>query len=139
MQHMSSTIKSFLGPLLVSFSAVSLADQLTLTNGDVINGKVQEKTEDQVLWLSDNFGLLAIDKARIATLNGASLDAPTAVIFTNTYKGDLSFTGGYSSGNIKRKDWDLDGDVEWRHGDFRHSSEINFESHSLDGSRPAEQ
>ena len=25
------------------------------------------------------------------------------------------------------------------HGDFRHSSEINFESHSLDGSRPAEQ
>jgi hypothetical protein len=126
MQHMSSTIRSFFGLLLLSSSAASLADQLALTNGDVINGTMQEKTEDQVLWLSDNFGLLAIDKARIATLNGAALDAPTTVLFSNTYHGDLSFTGGYSSGNITREDWDLDGDVEWRHGDFRHSSEINF-------------
>lgn len=139
MQHMSSAIRSFIGLVLLSVSAVSLADQLALTNGDILNGTMQEKTEDQVLWQSDNFGLLAIDKARIATLNGAALDAPTTMLFSNTYNGDLSFTGGYSSGNIKREDWDLDGDVEWRHGDFRHSSEINFESHSLDGSRPAEQ
>jgi putative salt-induced outer membrane protein YdiY len=139
MRHTFTTIRSFLSLLFLSMPAFSFADQLALTNGDVLNGKMQEKTEDQVLWLSDNFGLLAIDKARIATLNGASLDAPTAVIFTNTYKGALSFTGGYSSGNIKREDWDLDGDVEWRHGNFRHSSEINFESHSLDDSKPAEQ
>ena len=45
---------------------------------------MQEKTDDQVLWQSDNFGLLAIDKARIATLNGAALDAPTAMYYLAT-------------------------------------------------------
>ena len=139
MQHSLSTIRLCFSLALVTASALSFADQLVLSNGDTLNGTMQEKTEDQVFWLADNFGLLVIDKTRIATLNGAPFEAPSAPLFSNTYNGDLSFTGGYSSGNIKREDWDLDGDVEWRHGDFRHSSEINFESHSLDGSRPAEQ
>ena len=142
MLHIPSTIKQFFGLFFLTFYIASFADEIKLSNGDVLQGQEQQRTENQVLWLSDNFGLLAIDKSGIATINEIPLNAPAATaveLFSNTYNGDLSFTGGYSSGNIKREDWDLDGDVEWRHGDFRHKSEINFESHSLDGSRPAEQ
>ncbi|MDG1496178.1 MAG: DUF481 domain-containing protein [Porticoccaceae bacterium] len=143
MSYAPSTIKQFFGPLItLTFCVASSGDEIILSNGDVLQGQEQQQTEDQVLWQSDNFGLLAIDKSTVVTINGIALNAPaeaTVELFSNTYNGDLSFTGGYSSGNIKREDWDLDGDVEWRHGDFRHKSEINFESHSLDGSRPAEQ
>ena len=142
MSYAPSTIKQFFGLFTLTFCVASSGDEIILSNGDVLQGQEQQQTEDQVLWQSDNFGLLAIDKSTVVTINGIALNAPvkaTVELFSNTYNGDLSFTGGYSSGNIKREDWDLDGDVEWRHGDFRHKSEINFESHSLDGSRPAEQ
>ncbi len=51
MLHISSTIRSLFGliPLLCT-SALCLADQLALTNGDILNGTMQEKTDDQVLW-----------------------------------------------------------------------------------------
>jgi len=142
MLHIPSIIKQFFGPFFLTFCIASFADEIKLSNGDVLQGQEQQRTENQVLWLSDNFGLLAINKSSIATINEIPLNGPvepTIELFSNTYNGDLSFTGGYSSGNIRREDWDLDGDVQWRHGDFRHKSEINFESHRLHGSRPAEQ
>ena len=142
MLHIPSTIKTITGLFSLTFVIASFADEIKLSNGDVLQGQEQQQTEEQILWLSDNFGLLAIDKDSVVSINDIPLNGPavaTVELFSNTYNGDLSFTGGYSSGNIKREDWDLDGDVEWRHGDFRHRSEINFESHSLDGSRPAEQ
>ena len=47
-------------------------------------------------------------------------------------KATISATGAYASGNEEREDWDIEGAVEWRDGDFRHDSGINYESHSLD-------
>ena len=55
-------------------------------------------------------------------------------VFNNTYKGSLSFTGAYASGNQEREDWDFDSNVAWREGDFRHRSNLNYETHSLNGS-----
>jgi len=139
MQQAISIFTGFFCTLLMALAGFSSADEISLSNGDVLHGEMHEQTDDHVLWRSDNFGLLTIDKTRIVSINGAPINVVSAPLFSNTYKGNLSFTGGFSSGNIKREDWDLDGDVEWRDGDFRHSSEINFESHSLDGSVPAEQ
>ena len=139
MQQPISIFTGFFCTLLMAFAGLSSADEISLSNGDVLHGKMHEQTDDHVLWRSDNFGLLTIDKTRIVSINGAPINIVSTPLFSNTYKGNLSFTGGFSSGNIKREDWDLDGEVEWRDGDFRHSSEINFESHSLEGSVPAEQ
>jgi len=123
----------------LALSAMVSADQLVLTNGDTLSGELQEQTDTYVIWQSDNFGALKIAAKRIATINGLSLNANKAPVFRNTYKGGLSFTGGFASGNQKREDWDLESNVEWREGDFRHSSDVNFESHSLAGSEPKEE
>ncbi len=127
------------GLLLVIVASATAADEIALTNGDVLHGKLTSQNDNHVVWQSDNFGSLKIDKKRVATINGTSIAVITAPVFSNTYKGTLSFTGGYSSGNITREDWDLEGKVEWRDGDFRHGSEINFENHKLDGAQPAQQ
>ena len=129
--------------LLALNTAIS-ADELKLTNGDVIQGHLLETSEDpeadssQIIWQSDNFGPLSIALQQVATINGVapgantSSPAPTVSQFSTSYKGDISATGAYASGNEEREDWDIEGAVEWRDGDFRHRSGINYESHSLD-------
>lgn len=69
MLHIPSTIKQFFGLFSLTFYIASFADEIKLSNGDVLQGQEQQRTENQVLWLSDNFGLLAIDKSGIATIN----------------------------------------------------------------------
>jgi hypothetical protein len=129
---------------LLALSTAISADELKLTNGDVIQGHLLETPEDpeadgsQIIWQSDNFGPLSIALQQVATINGV---APEANIssraravnqFSTSYKGDISATGAYASGNEEREDWDIEGAVEWQDGDFRHRSGINYESHSLD-------
>ena len=138
-KHSSHPLTLVFSLLLWVFASASTADQLTLTNGDMLHGKMEAQTDAHIIWLADNFGKLKIDKQRVATINGASLSVSITPVFKNTYKGNLSFTGGFSSGNINREDWDLEAEVEWRDGDFRHGADINYEDHSIDGSLPAQQ
>ena len=131
------------------------ADELVLTNGDIIQGSLIQLKEGgqkggqsagesagqsagHIIWASENFGQLSIAVEKVATVNGTALASasepePTPV-FSSTYKGTVSATGAYASGNEEREDWDIEGSVEWREDDFRHHSGINYESHSLDGS-----
>lgn len=140
MQYGSSTKKSLIrmAALTTIFALTTTvsADQITLTNGDIIQGQLNEQTESHVIWHSESFGNLSIAVEQVASINGEPFGPQPVEVFHNTYNGSLSFTGAYASGNKEREDWDFDSDVEWREGDFRHRSNLNYESHSLDGSAP---
>ncbi len=135
--------KSWIVFLLALSTAIS-ADELILSNGDVIQGHLVEASQNtdadssRILWQSDNFGPLSIAWDRVATINGIAPEAkpsnpePSVSQFRTSYTGDISATGAYASGNEEREDWDIESTVEWRSGDFRHHSGINYESHSLD-------
>jgi len=129
----------------ISLAAITLstttthADELVLNNGDVLQGQTVEQTESHLMWHSDNFGNLSIALETVASINGKPLvkiKAPTTAraAFSRSYKGGLSLTGAYASGNEEREDWDIESAVEWRIGDYRHDTRVNYESHSLDGS-----
>lgn len=118
----------------MTLTAIVSADQITLTNGDIIQGQLSEQTESQVTWDSERFGALTIALEQVASINGESIGQKPPEVFNNTYNGSLSLTGAYASGNQEREDLDFDSNVEWRDGDFRHLSSINYETHSLDGS-----
>ena len=106
-----------------------------LKNGDLIKGSLIDQTADQIVWASENFGPLTIASDRVSTVNGltpkASFDSMASPVFGSTYAGTVSATGAYASGNEEREDWDIEGSVQWREGDFRHHSGINYEGHSL--------
>lgn len=112
------------------------AGELVLVNGDLIKGDLVEQTSDQIVWASENFGHLTLDLDSIATVNGLPITADHSSLsssgFSSTYSGSLSATGAYASGNENREDWDIEGSVQWRQGDLRHHSGINYESHRLD-------
>ncbi|MDB4076507.1 DUF481 domain-containing protein [Porticoccaceae bacterium] len=138
----------------ISLAAITLstttthADELVLNNGDVLQGQTVEQTESHLMWRSDNFGDLSIPINNVTSINGAALSADGSAVaqektaepvklvssFNNSYKGGLSVTGAYASGNEEREDWDIESAVEWRIGDYRHDTRVNYESHSLDGS-----
>ena len=112
----------------ISLAAITLptttthADELVLSNGDVLQGQTVEQTESHLMWHSDNFGNLSIALETVASINGKPLvkiKAPTTAraAFSRSYKGGLSLTGAYASGNEEREDWDIESAVEWRIGD----------------------
>ena len=139
MQYGSSTKNSLIrmaALTTLALTSIVSADQITLTNGDIIQGQLNEQTESHVIWNSESFGNLSIALEQVVSINNEPFGPQPAEVFTNTYNGSLSFTGAYASGNQEREDWDFDSDVEWREGDFRHRSNLNYESHSLDGSTP---
>lgn len=139
MQYGRFTKKPLTWIATLAFTTTVSAGQITLTNGDILQGQIGDQTDSHVIWHSDNFGALAINLEQISTINGESTGEKAPEVFKNTYTGGLSFTGAYASGNQQREDWDLDSEVAWRQGDFRHRSNINFETHSLNGSTPAQE
>ena len=92
-------------------STTTYADELVLSNGDVLQGQTVEQTESHLIWHSDNFGDLSIPIDNVASINGLALNGPAvaqektaepvklASSFNNSYKGGLSVTGAYASGN----------------------------------------
>lgn len=139
---------------IISLAAIILpltaltADELVLANGDLLKGQAVDQSTTHLLWRSDNFGDLSIVLENVISINGAAFlpDAAkkvqhTAAIasFNNSYKGGLSVTGAYASGNEEREDWDIESTTTWRTGDYRHDTKINYESHSLDGSAANEE
>jgi putative salt-induced outer membrane protein YdiY len=123
--------------LLATLTSAASADELILTNGDRIQGQEGDQSNGSLTWHSDSFGSLTIPLDKVATINGSPItitESAPPPAFKNTYAGTVSATGAYASGNEEREDWDIEGSVEWREGDFRHHSGINYESHSLDNS-----
>ncbi len=54
----------------------------------------------------------------------------------HSYRGKLALAGTHSRGNTKEEDWELDSEVEFRRGDYRHVAVVEFESRTV-GSAPA--
>lgn len=49
-----------------------------------------------------------------------------------SYRGRLRAAGNFAEGNTSRLDWDVDSDVEFRRGDYRHRMAIVYDSRSRD-------
>lgn len=171
---------SWLWPLLVLILPWEAgAGLLTLKNGDRLGGELIKLEAEVVIWVSDSFGKLTVDKNKIENLQTSTLlkingydDACTVygvegveLIYScdkhgpgrvalqtlevvlpyedylagaHTYHGRLGLAGTYSRGNKVEDDWDLDSEVEFRRGDFRHMVQLEYEGKSLDNA-PADE
>lgn len=113
-----------------------LADELSLKNGDTLRGRLVSSKHDKITWASDILGDIKVPADQVVAINGVPHTPPPKppVIFETTYKGSLSLTGSFASGNEEREDWDFDSAVGWRSSEkLRHASSITYESHSQNG------
>lgn len=158
---------------LLTCSQALLAGEISLKNGDQLQGELMRLDGSLVIWQSESFGELAIPKASVADLqtgarmkiNGHSapctiggmqgpdlyyncadggvgsvplltlevaLPYADHVAGAHTYKGRLSVAGVTSRGNKVENNWDLDSDVVFRRGDFRHAMLADYEARSQD-------
>ncbi|TNE80491.1 MAG: DUF481 domain-containing protein [Gammaproteobacteria bacterium] len=65
MRH-PSNIASAIATFMSLACLPAIAGTLTLTNGDVIHGELQGVDKSQVIWKSDNLGVIHIAKAKVA-------------------------------------------------------------------------
>jgi putative salt-induced outer membrane protein YdiY len=116
----------------VTFAHCSLAhsDQISLKNGDTIQGSLISKTEAFVVWESNNFGTLRIPLDQI--LPSHELAKPSAVISSDNkkppFKGSIGLSGSYLGGNEERDDLELDIGFSFEDGDAIHEATLNYES-----------
>ena len=82
--------------ITLTISTTATAGQITLINGDSINGQLEEQTDEHLIWNSDSFGTLTIALEQVASIDGQPFGVKPAEIFSNTYHGSLSFTGAYA-------------------------------------------
>ena len=87
MRHGIST-KNFL-IWMAALTTTASADQITLTNGDTIQGQLGEQTYSHMIWNSDSFGALSIALEQVASINGEPFGEQPAEVFSNTYNGNL--------------------------------------------------
>ena len=117
------------------------ANQIRLKNGDLLNGKLINVTESQIVWRSDTFGLLSIPIDDVLeTLDGRSFQKLASALDTDvfekslaSYEGNVSISGSASSGNQERKNWDFEVTLERTKDQLRQIGTFEYESHSLDG------
>jgi len=57
---------------LMALPSACLSEQLRLINGDILNGKLLEKSATHLIWMSDNFGRLTIQLSQIINLDKPS-------------------------------------------------------------------
>jgi len=124
---------------LMALSSESLSEQLRLVNGDVLNGKLLDRSATHLIWMSDNFGPLTIQLSQITNLDEASnnsgdISPPTGPKSSAAprYSGGLSITGSAASGNQSRRDWDIDTTIQRRTVKARQTVQFEYENHSLE-------
>lgn len=127
--------------IVFTLSSKSHAEQIILTNGDTLSGKLAHKSASELVWASDNFGALTIELWRVISIDGAlqSVDTkPMVRALTKpspSYSGALSLTGSTANGNQSRRDWDLDTKIQRRDLKMRHTGQLEYESHTLKDDR----
>ena len=124
---------------LMALSSESLSEQLRLVNGDILNGKLLDRSATHLIWMSDNFGPLTIQLSQITNLDEASnnsgdISPPTGPKSSAAprYSGGLSITGSAASGNQSRRDWDIDTTIQRRTVKARQTVQFEYENHSLE-------
>ncbi len=123
-----------LPPLLATFisslSSAAFSDQISLKNGDTLQGSLINQTESFVLWQSENFGEIQIPTDQVVSIS--SISETNEVISTakenDNFKGSVGLSGAYLGGNEERDDLELDIGLSFEKGDATHSASINYET-----------
>ena len=148
MSHNKFYLFSF---LIITFSAVSSAEEIILLNGDILQGSITEETDSHIIWNADNFGNLSIALDQVLSVNGALLtnnsmdvtqsrpeEEPSAITRSfsgESFSGSTAAFGNMSSGNDERNEWGLEAEMSWLNGDLRHRSALGYESKSADNNQ----
>lgn len=114
----------------LSLNSFANCDQITLKNGDILQGTLITRTEAFVIWESNNFGTVHIPIDKLLPSN--QLAKPTAVITGDNkivpFKGSIGLSGSYLGGNEERDDLELDILLTLEQGDLTHNTELNYET-----------
>jgi putative salt-induced outer membrane protein YdiY len=116
--------KTFLGLAAIvalSLNSFAYCDQITLKNGDTLQGTLISRTETFVIWQSNNFGTVHIPVDQLLTSN--QLAKPAAAI-----TGSIGLSGSYLGGNEERDDLELDIGFSFENGDATHDATLNYEA-----------
>jgi putative salt-induced outer membrane protein YdiY len=125
--------KTFLGLAAIvalSLNSFAYCDQITLKNGDTLQGTLISRTETFVIWQSNNFGTVHIPVDQLLTSN--QLAKPAAAITDDItkphFKGSIGLSGSYLGGNEERDDLELDIGFSFENGDATHDATLNYEA-----------
>jgi putative salt-induced outer membrane protein YdiY len=120
--------------LLATFSAslcsAAFSDQISLKNGDTLQGTLISQTESFVLWQSESFGEIQIPTNQVAFINPTPVtkEAVTTPEQNSAFKGNIGLSGAYLGGNEERDDLELDIGLIFENGNATHSASINYET-----------
>ena len=113
------------------------ADQILLTNGDVIQGLMLEENDETIVWQSDNFGKLSIDRGRVASVirsnisdNGAQVEQKPIIASAThaaSIKGSVTVAGTFISGNEDREEWAGAVGLSQRQDHLRHRANFDYQ------------
>lgn len=115
--------------LTLAFSYSAYSDQISLTNGDRLQGTLVSQTDSTISWQSEIFGLLEIPADQVALIH----PAPTTAVISEpdhsaSFNGSVGLSGSYLGGNEQRDDLELDIGLTFEKGDASHRASLNYET-----------
>jgi putative salt-induced outer membrane protein YdiY len=128
--HIQKPLPILVVILTASLNSLALSDQISLKNGDTLQGTLISQTDTYVLWQSDNFGQLQIPTDQIALISPSpeTNRAISTATENDNFKGSVGLSGAYLGGNEERDDLELDIGLSFEKGDATHSASINYET-----------
>ena len=125
--------------ILTSFYCLQFAsaDQILLTNGDLIQGSVVEQNDDFIVWESVNFGKMTIAMSKVDSVLSSSTEASKEPVNQSTVmaqsidpvsiRGTISLAGTFISGNEERKEWAGTVGLSHRQDHLRHRANFDYQ------------
>ena len=113
-----------------SLSSLVISDQISLKNGDRLEGSLISKTDTYVIWQSDNFGEVKIPVDQVVLIDQPTKTPaiPSIIIQKETFNGTIGLSGSYLDGNEQRDDLELDIGLTFEKGDAAHKAKVNYET-----------
>lgn len=130
--NLQKILSTFTVILVLAYSSIVQSDQITLNNGDTLQGILVAQSDTFVTWKSDNFGIFKIPKLKIASIEHSDSN-PSGITEAPAkdkiiYSGSVGISGAYLSGNENRDDLELDILLTHEQGDLTHNTEVNYET-----------
>lgn len=125
--------------ILTSFYCLQFAsaDQILLTNGDVIEGAVIEQSDDYIVWESVNFGKMTIAMGKVDSVLSSVATADQVTVNQSTVmakplepvslRGSVSVAGTFISGNEDREEWAGTVGLSHRQDHLRHRANFDYQ------------
>jgi putative salt-induced outer membrane protein YdiY len=130
--NLQKILSTFAAILVLAYSSLAQSDQITLNNGDTLQGILVAQSDTFVTWKSDNFGIFKIPKLKIASIEYSDSN-PSGITEAPAkdkiiYSGSVGISGAYLSGNENRNDLELDILLTHEQGNLTHNTEVNYET-----------